>query len=624
MASSEVLSQTLSYITTIKLAQTQKQKAEYESHKRSLLEAVASETDTRKRISALLAGTRRLSLTTANPLTSLNNMARFVQQAEHDPSVSESFLLDCEATLRNGLDVQSNKYECASLYGELVKEWTAAGDDAEPGFEPVGRQEMHEQRATWEEYVFKPKHTDGAAIRAYLERIFVNGSSDVKRHYENLHFEMRCFQRSGIMGPRRDDDDSHFDQSSVTACIKGLLRSDLLTDEKRATLRDLEGNPVVLGEIADVLNMRLASRDSWCWGEALVVEPRRCLNGRYRFYPDEDLLHAILIYYVGQRFGVYLKKLVRRFAESETVWKSHAKPISKEEARRRRYFLNEEQRSPESSIGAERQKHFMGWVLRDQLPDYMDELRAGYGLDEATAEETRESHVRVAQELLHRIATDVALNRKVGRDTVILRSDFKWFGPSIPHSTIFTVLEFFGVNDDWLDFFRRVLEAPLRFKQDPADAEPQKRRRGTPVGTPLADYIGESLLFVLDFAVNQTASTNLYRLHDDMWLWGEPEKCAAGWAAMEEFASVMGLDFNMDKTGCAVVAAKQRGSETVGGGAAASALEKLPKGDVTWGLLRLDFESGRFVINQAEVDKHIAELKLQLDACRTVFDWIQA
>jgi hypothetical protein len=610
MASSEILSQTLSSITTIKLSQLQKQKTEYESRKRSLLEDVASETDTRKRAKALLDGTKQLPSMTANPVISLDNLRRFVEQAEHDPSVSEYFLRDYEATLRNDLEVQSNKYEFASLYGKLVNEWTSAGKADEEGFEPVGREEMHEQRATWEEYVFKPKETDGAVIKAYLERIFLSGSKDVKRAYDVLVSSVQDFQKYAI------GTGTHFDEYSVGTCIKGMLRSDLLTDEKRATLRDFQGNSVVLSEIADVLNMRMATRSSWSWGEAQIIEQRRNLNGRYRFYPDEDLLHAIFIYYIGRRFAVHLREALLAFMNSEGVWKPDARPISKEDVRRRKYFLAEE--APHSGVTVEgkREKHFKDSIFLDQLPAEMQEVRGSYG-HEMMAGDTRKGHVQVTQELLHMMETEILLSRKLARDMVVIRSDFKWFGPSIPHSSIFAVLEFFGVNSEWLDFFRRALEVPLRFKQDPADAEPQMRKRGTPLSTPLADYFGESLLFVLDFAVNQTAGTMLYRLHDDMWLWGEPEKCAAGWEAMVQFADVVGLDFNTDKTGSAVMATQ--GSEVDAG-----VLEKLPKGDVTWGFLRLDPENGRFVINQAEVDKHVAELKLQLDACRTVFDWIQA
>ena len=48
-------------------------------------------------------------------------------------------------------------------------------------------------------------------------------------------------------------------------CVNGLLAEDLLSDQKQAILRDFLEQPVVLGEIADVLNMRFSNIDSWEW-----------------------------------------------------------------------------------------------------------------------------------------------------------------------------------------------------------------------------------------------------------------------------------------------------------------------------------------------------------------------
>ncbi|CRK22132.1 hypothetical protein BN1723_012586 [Verticillium longisporum] len=46
--------------------------------------------------------------------------------------------------------------------------------------------------------------------------------------------------------------------------------------------------------------------------------------------------------------------------------------------------------------------------------------------------------------------------------------------------------------------------------------------------------------------------------------------------------------------------------------------------NVVWGFLKLDAASGRFLLDQDKVSTHIDELRLQLDACKSVFDWIQA
>jgi hypothetical protein len=74
---------------------------------------------------------------------------------------------------------------------------------------------------------------------------------------------------------------------------------------------------------------------------------------------------------------------------------------------------------------------------------------------------------------------------------------------------------------------------------------------------------------------------------------------------MERFAATTGLRFNTRKTG----------SATIGG----PAVEDLPVGDVRWGFLRLDAAAARFVVDDAVVDTHIAELQRQIGAAASVF-----
>jgi hypothetical protein len=134
----------------------------------------------------------------------------------------------------------------------------------------------------------------------------------------------------------------------------------------------------------------------------------------------------------------------------------------------------------------------------------------------------------------------------------------------------------------------------------------------------MSDMLAETTLFALDFAVNQkTDGARLYRLHDDIWFWGQEKACIKGWEVMNDFAKLMGLEFNEEKTGSIRITRKPNKK-------AALLSDKLPKGDVKWGFLKLDAESGRFLINQDEVDKHIEELRRQLEACKSTFDWIQA
>jgi hypothetical protein len=210
------------------------------------------------------------------------------------------------------------------------------------------------------------------------------------------------------------------------------------------------------------------------------------------------------------------------------------------------------------------------------------------------------------------------MRTRFGEVVTAVRTNFAWFGPSLPHSTVCAVLDFVNVSEEWMNFFRRVLEAPMKFMEDGKDAPVQIRKRGTPISGPPSDMLGETVLFCLDFAFNQgTDGARMYRLHDDIWFWGAETTCVKGWAIMTEFAELMGLNFNNEKTGSVNITrrARYKGS---------TLSSSLPKGDVRWGFLKLDSETGRFLIDQANVDTHIEELRRQLGACKSVFDWIQA
>jgi len=72
---------------------------------------------------------------------------------------------------------------------------------------------------------------------------------------------------------------------------------------------------------------------------------------------------------------------------------------------------------------------------------------------------------------------------------------------------------------------------------------------------------------------------------------------------MNSYASLVSLKFNNGKTGSACV-----GSDS------APRPPGLPAGDIRWGFLKFDRDEGRFVIDQKDVDLHIAELRRQLKA----------
>lgn len=197
----------------------------------------------------------------------------------------------------------------------------------------------------------------------------------------------------------------------------------MLTEQKRRTLRDFLDSKVVLSEIADVLNMRMSSLASWSRDSPLVVEQRRNLNGHYRFHTEEDLLHFMLVYYISLKWNLKLRNVLETFIKSTGVWKSDSKPISKADARRRRFFLGSVGDGP-CLVQQSRDDHFKRNLL-NQLPRTFEEVRGSYGDDASYKSDTAPSHVDVVHELLQRLQVEVLVQTKLGNEITVIRSDFK-------------------------------------------------------------------------------------------------------------------------------------------------------------------------------------------------------
>ena len=622
MASSGVLSQTLHSITTTKLAQLSEQRTAFETGKAKLLHALASTTDPIQKTRLLLDGYKALP-SMKNVIVDSQQFhlhaREFLEQSQRDPSISIEFQKRWQAQIQRELHTQSLRYEYASLYGRMVMEWLSNPNDAaetsEDGsvFEKLGRKEMHEQRAQWEAYVFTAGTIENIAMEGYLDGLFCS-TKQSRAAVETLRKDTSEFEKAM-------DVPGQFNETVLKHAINGLLQNDSVTAQKRDVLLDIQSNKDVLYEVIDVLNMRLSSLDAWQWDPAgHPAEQRRQLNGKYRVYYDEDLLQALFLRFIGVQWSVRFREILTAFCRARGTWKQLAKPIPKERKMRREYYLGEE---TEFNFYHERQETFKEDYFLSQMLQTEDEVDRGYNAESAFQEsfETRgpkrKSPVEIKEALLHMLATDIVFGTRLHDNLTVVQSDFKWFGPSLSHSAIFAVLTFFGVSARWIRFFTKALQAPLKLINDGFDAPVQIRKCGVPLSNPLSDFFAETVLFCLDYAVNQrTEGALLYRLHDDFWFWGGDEECVKAWDAINEFTKVTGLELNKEKTGSARINRKNVAS--------VSKSPSLPEGNIHWGFLILDPKAGRFVIDQVQVDTHIDELQRQLDACKSVFAWIQA
>ncbi|KKK21199.1 hypothetical protein ARAM_006854 [Aspergillus rambellii] len=667
---SNALPQTLRSITTTKIKELSKQRSLFEKRRHEILTAASNASDLRTKARILLEGVTKLKGHPGDAFDNEDldvdhpegdetrvedgterarhaNIRRFLLQGRYDPSVAESSLNEWIAGLEQELQYMEQSHDHAAFYSKLVTEWledlevapsgsvsleeeAGAGEGME---KKVGRAEMHEQRRTWEEIVFREdSDVQADEIRAYLEDLFTKTPLS-QQALKELRESIKSFATG------HSSKKTWLTADDLEWVSNSLLKTDLLTKEKMGILKELMRNQSVAQEVADVLNMRLASLDSWCWPEeGIPVEMRRQLNGKYRVFMDEDVLDSLMFHYLGLKWSVTLRSAFVTFLGSRG-WKTRRGTIPEKDKLRRMYFLGDENsRRCDQTVNEYRESVYRDEYFMTQLPASLRDGEREYdGSDSDPTEERRKNALDTKHALLHLLLTESIIHTTLHGQFTAVQSDFKWFGPSLPHTTIITVLAYFGVPEDWLNFFKTFLSAPIKFVQDGPDAVLVSRARGVPMSHTLSTFMSEAVLFCMDYAVNQsTDGSYLYRMHDDLWFWGQEDTCVKAWTAMNAFADVMGLEFNESKTGtvrldgAADDEMSRSGYKPWAHSTTTAGKDKdlepvpLPDGDIRWGLLQLDSPKRRFIIDQDRVTEHITELQRQLSSCRSVFAWIQA
>ncbi|KAI0447131.1 hypothetical protein F4803DRAFT_559033 [Xylaria telfairii] len=697
-----VFSETLQEITNTKLEELSKRRSEFETTKANLLSRLENETDPLKRLSLLSQGVKEsyaMKTTKAGEILpgqsknpdlelELKNLEHFMAQSKWDPSITPQLMRGWEESLLRHLNMQSSKLQYASLYAQLVTEWLStekatagSGEDIDmtEGFEDLGDSMKREAREGWEKVVFEPAGADEKALRKYLLDLFgLQGGERPAQAKALLQLRERLttFENS-LAAPRQ------LNNTTLTWVIDGLLASDLLTDEKRGVLRDFLGSPTILAEVADVLNMRLASLSTWSWGESVALEQHRKITGIYNVLMHEDVLQAIFLHYIGVKWSVFLKGAFREFRKFDGAWKSSRKSIPQLEQKRLEFYLGSQylrransvhwardkiyrkyyftaslmshDKQKQSSLEGEEeanysvepqvpqqrqqqrapgmamaQQHYRGqmqmamppmpapvvpppMVMHHTVPGHFDSEAEDndYDLEDRRPMEDK-------QRLIRLLSAEIAINTKLHGEVTAFHSVFESWNSLLPHETILTVMALLGVSETWVSFFNKFLRAPLKFLDDGPDTKPRTRRRGTPASHVLSEIFGESILFCLDFAVNQaTGGHNVHRLHDDFWFWSRDHEVAkTAWKAVSDFVNATRTYIDFGKSGSVRIARDPSITLDID--------ESLPIGDIRWGFLKLSTKTGKFEIDQSMVDKHIVDLRRQLaDKRKSVISFIQ-
>ncbi|KAH7385857.1 hypothetical protein BKA66DRAFT_77179 [Pyrenochaeta sp. MPI-SDFR-AT-0127] len=617
---SKFLSQTLQSITTTKMREQNKRRKNFEANKAKMLQSVAVAPNDRTRLEVLLSGFKNLSSTNKGVFyvdddrtKQAHNVARYLEQSHCDPSISSTIIQGFDRNIRQKLDQESQRFDFADLYYRLLGEWTDADskpmerserkeEELDGSYEHIQKYDLQKLKDKFSSVVFTPLETDEIEIENYLSGLFGDG------HAHGLLQDIR--KATAAFARDFKARVSPFNRLVLKQCIKALLSNSLLNDDAKSTLSDFITNEVVLDEIADVLNLRFADLDNWSWqvDEGMYYEPRRQVNGKYRIMMDMDILQALFLHYIAVSWCGHFKSIFSRLPNDVKFWKG-AKKMTEEEKGRYYYFMGS---PPSAGVTTKKLRTFQDTFFMSSMPSTLADGGNPYREDMENVDDDTKTGLGMRQMFLRQLATDVIIGRSLHGKAAVVQSDLQWYATGLPHSTLFAVLRFWGVPEDWNTLFKKYAEAPLRMTAVPGE-NVRTRKRGIPITEAFETLFGECVLLCMDVAVNRLSSMTLIRFHDDLFLSGEPSQCAGAWQVIEGFVKVLGLDINMSKTGSIYLCDKGKDPEL---------LAKFPKGPVCMGMLQLNDE-GNWTIDQKQVTAHVRQLQKQLGQCNSIISWVQ-
>lgn len=501
---------------------------------------------------------------------------------------------------------QIDKCEYSCLYAKVMTQYMDAAnaneddeieDDVRIDSE-LGDMDKFKATQAFTDRVFNaPKDFDQSQFQEFLHTLFNNdGETESLRLLQETRRQVKGFCENFT--------NTTSDTSDLQYVIDGLLAGDSLCPEKGVTLRELRENEDALGEVATLLTSLINDYKNWTWPEAIQVDFRRDITGRYRAFMDEDIITAIFLHYVGARWGIFLKGQFKKIHASK-IWKRGTDTVGD-------LYYNRA-----SIEGYRRELHQQ--VYLSILPSQMSDLSATAEIYEDDPEghnKSALSPMNIKHKLHQMVSNEIQLNNilRPGIPLTIVQADMERFGPSLIHEAVITVMKFFGVTEDWIIFFRTFLETTI--KMESPSAPVQIRKKGAPLSHTLSTLLGESILFIMDLHMNQSSGLPVFRIYDDFWFWHHnSEKIVKAWEAMSNYTKLAGLTLNSDKSASVICSSELSPNEISHGP------EPLPQNRVKWGFIILHSD-GTYRISQELLEPHVIEMHNCLKKAETVMHWI--
>ncbi|KAE8986640.1 hypothetical protein PR001_g21474 [Phytophthora rubi] len=613
--------QLLKLSTQIKLGELTKHERKLETHYAELLtktgcaDNAATSVDaeqSRGQLGGLYEGVKDLQVVQTNVHEGLEDIGGLVEFAAADPWSTETIVEQRKQQILREVRQRRSLWKHNKLLGELLMESLEETEhDQEDGElvrpqdgspdEPLAKLSREETQQRLESYFFQSSGVSEHEVLDFLKsEVFQEreGFSKAKtqRQQDALH---QARTRLGQFGDAMLSGESPVSEEDVACCVAALVRDKaFLNPDVVALFTDALRNKQIIKELSHVLTIELSNVKEWRWPKGVHVDFQRRMNGRFRCLLQEDAITLLLFQYIGLKWSVEMKAVLRSLLDSlsDKPWKSGTSSVE--------------------SVRADMMRKFQLFALPDSMKDAE---RSSYDEDDSESDDVEEGQKADKQDIIRRVLVEAYLQKTLaseGKESsplVAVVTDLEFFGPSVSHEAVFACLQFLGVRDDMLDVFRQYTQIPVIF---PGFEKPKIMKRGLPVSRMMTMLLAEVELFVMDYLVLVSSDVFLYRSHDDIFFFDSDEaKVLRAWSEMQRYAQRVGLKFNEDKSGSIRMYAGAGTTKAEVGSA------PLPATPIRWGLLELQ-SNGSVKIRQDEVKAFATEMADRLAAATSTFAWI--
>ena len=387
-----------------------------------------------------------------------------------------------------------------------------------------------------------------------------------------------------------------------------VIQSDLVTPQQAKYVRQMLDQPDILKDLASSFQVLLSTAGDWKWNAPLTPNIKVDNGGKTRIFFVPELFQTLFLTVCSLQIAKSFK--YNYIARSQQFFRNRF-----DESVPEKFKSNPPHELTESLSFKRFAKHQADMLMMLDTGEENQNQRvfSGYG-GAVTPQSRRHGNTvsSVTEEILIMIASDVRINSHFDpkKATYIVHIDFESFGASVPHEIVKIMLVKLRINPDIATLIANYLNAPVMMEDGIKTI-----KRGLINGVHLSRLIGEIMFSLLELYVVKQSSVRMFRIFDDIWMWGTSrKKMVQAVDAIKEFSSVCGLGFNENKTGfvCCPGALCTKKCPDFG----------IPNNPIGFGFLEIQ-SNGEIIISKEKVNifAQLAKADLEEAAGHSVIEW---